>query len=265
MWTPPQFKTVLLVHQPKMVSITTNVSDIFKVSDDNSKFILIEGAPGIGKATLAREIAYIWACKSLLSSDRLLLLLFSRNPEILKLQLFDDLANRIFGNGGVDCSDKHAKSILDRDGRNVAIILDGCDKLASTENYFLINNLLDGKVMPQCTILVTSQPTVLVNLHESANTRVDIMGFTEENKRSFLIGKLMQKQKCYRVGKMSIVFSSAPSLLDTTQPASSHQWLYRWIVCHRSVTVHCCVMVVQRCTLKATKTKDLHSPNFTDL
>ena len=186
MWTPSQFKTVLLVHQPKTVSI----SDIFKVSDDSGKFILIEGAPGIGKTTLAREMAYRWACEDLLSSEILLLLLCLRDPDIFKLQSIDDLPHYIFGNKAVSCSDKHAEYILDRDGKNVTIILDGYDELPS---YYFIINLFDRRIMLQCTIVVTAQPTASVKLHESANIRVDILGFTEESKQSFFLGELI----CY--------------------------------------------------------------------
>ena len=38
-----------------------------------SKMIIIEGAPGIGKTTLCKEIAYQWATKQILTSTKLLL------------------------------------------------------------------------------------------------------------------------------------------------------------------------------------------------
>ena len=43
-------------------------------------FILIEGAPGIGKTILSKEIAFQWANKNLLSKKLLLYLIFLRDP-----------------------------------------------------------------------------------------------------------------------------------------------------------------------------------------
>ena len=40
--------------------------------------VFIEGAPGIGKTALAKEIAYQWAKNELLTSKKLLLLVFIR-------------------------------------------------------------------------------------------------------------------------------------------------------------------------------------------
>ena len=62
---------------------TKNISDIFiPITPSNESFtglhILIEGAPGIGKTVLAKEIAYQWASNKLLTDKKLLLLVFLR-------------------------------------------------------------------------------------------------------------------------------------------------------------------------------------------
>ena len=51
-------------------NMTKNISDIFLISDGSSVdlHILIEGAPGIGKTVLAKEISYQWAKMELLTS-----------------------------------------------------------------------------------------------------------------------------------------------------------------------------------------------------
>ena len=41
--------------------------------------VLIEGAPGIGKTVLSKEIASQWAANKMLNSIKLLLLVFLRN------------------------------------------------------------------------------------------------------------------------------------------------------------------------------------------
>ena len=44
--------------------------------------ILIEGAPGVGKTTLSKEIAFQWANKIMLKNKMLLFLVYMRNPQI---------------------------------------------------------------------------------------------------------------------------------------------------------------------------------------
>ena len=45
------------------------------------KCILIEGAPGIGKTVLAKEIAYQWANGEILKQCKLLFLLYLRDTQ----------------------------------------------------------------------------------------------------------------------------------------------------------------------------------------
>ena len=71
-------------------SIETNkVSDIFQ-SFENSittpKFILLEGAPGMGKTILCKEIAYQWAEECLLKETELLFLIYLRDPAISRIK-----------------------------------------------------------------------------------------------------------------------------------------------------------------------------------
>lgn len=44
--------------------------------------ILIEGAPGIGKTVLSKEISFQWAKNKILFNKRILLLLFMRDPRV---------------------------------------------------------------------------------------------------------------------------------------------------------------------------------------
>ena len=60
-------------------------------SGEQSSFILIEGAPGIGKSVLLKEIAYKWANKELLQKFELVLLVCLRNPSLQQIQSVDDL------------------------------------------------------------------------------------------------------------------------------------------------------------------------------
>ena len=69
------------------------ISDIFEsdISDKRlpcltPKVILIEGAPGIGKTILSREIVFQWACEKLLCDVHLLFLVLLRDPQISQIK-----------------------------------------------------------------------------------------------------------------------------------------------------------------------------------
>ena len=65
-----------------------NINDLF-VPYENATcapyMILIEGAPGIGKTELSKEIALQWANNSLLKKIKLLFLLFTRDPRVKQI------------------------------------------------------------------------------------------------------------------------------------------------------------------------------------
>ena len=76
--TPQLYK-----HSNLNANMTKNISDIFlPITASDGSFIdlhvLIEGAPGIGKTVLSKEIAYQWAKNKLMTSKRLILLVFLR-------------------------------------------------------------------------------------------------------------------------------------------------------------------------------------------
>ena len=82
--------------------ITKDIADIFiadpmdqresnTVSSKPPRRILIEGAPGIGKTVLAKEIAYRWADKEVLPDVKLLLLIYLRDPHLREIKEIKEL------------------------------------------------------------------------------------------------------------------------------------------------------------------------------
>ena len=55
------------------------------------QLILIEGAPGIGKSTLLKEIAYRWGKNQLLKTFKLVLLVPLRDPTVQQVVSVSDL------------------------------------------------------------------------------------------------------------------------------------------------------------------------------
>lgn len=57
-------------------NVTTDIAKILLMLEQKaSPFILIEGAPGIGKSVLLKEIAYRWAIMEQLQTFKLLIIL----------------------------------------------------------------------------------------------------------------------------------------------------------------------------------------------
>ena len=158
-------------------------------SGKQSSFILIEGAPGIGKSVMLKEIAYMWANKELLQKFELVLLVCLRSPSFQQIQSVDNLL-QLFCIG-----DKHATEIVSacaqylfaNGGKSLTLLLDGYDEYPEhLRESGLVANILKRKVLPHCGLVVSSRPHASEHLHKQATIRVDILGFTETEREHYI-------------------------------------------------------------------------------
>ena len=172
--------------------ITNDISVIFKpfikTSDGSTtdpRFILIEGAPGMGKTTLCKEIASQWAEQHLLTNTKLLFLLHLRDPGISSIKHLKDLVHYFytFKDDYTELSKQCAKAIIDSDGEGLTVLFDGFDEFDSSSDS-LITNILYHKVLPKCSIVVTSRPTASDRLQGIADVRVQVMGFCDDESKT---------------------------------------------------------------------------------
>ena len=170
------------------------ISDIFKPfeakegSTITPKFILIEGAPGIGKTTLCKEIAYQWAKHSLLQNTKMLFLVHLHDPAISNIRCLEDLIHYFynFNNGAAECSKQYANLLNNSINSNdITVLLYGYDEFDTSKDS-LITNILDRKILPECKIVVTSRPTASDSLHRIADVRVEVMGFNDDSKTQYI-------------------------------------------------------------------------------
>jgi len=168
-----------------------DLSEIFipiENEDGTSKqpeIIVIEGAPGIGKTTLSKEIVFQWANGNVLTNIRLVSLIFLRDPQVQKMQSFEDFA-------AFYCNDKLAMAAINKyltatNGRDVVIILDGYDELPEMVRL-RFKNILQSKSLSNFRgmVVVTSRPNLSNDLHDLADRTVEILGFTEANRKSYI-------------------------------------------------------------------------------
>ena len=154
------------------------------------QFILIEGAPGIGKSVLLKEIAYRWGNKQLLKTFKLVLLVPLRDLAVQQTSLIKDLLQLFCKRGdtrathiSTACSDY----LVDNDGKDLVFLFDGFDEYPEAlQKNSLIADILKRKVLPYCALVVSSRPHATAHLREQATVRVDILGFTEIERNQFI-------------------------------------------------------------------------------
>ena len=160
------------------------IEDILKpVSEEQLKFVLIEGEPGMGKSTLAKELALRWANGSDTIMNKydivfLIQLRFETYHKAISIEdLFVDLDNQ-----SINMTDLHVE-IKKRKGAGILWILDDFDELPRySKSNSVIMKLIEGDILPKSTVIVISKPDpsnnyLLKHLHENDSKRISLRGF----------------------------------------------------------------------------------------
>ena len=171
--------------------VTKEIAEILAPleTSDDSQFILIEGAPGIGKSLLLKHIAYRWGIQEILQKFKLVLLVCLRDPGVQQMSLIDDLLqsfcrrDRRASETASACSDY----LSENNGEDFALLFDGYDEYPERlRKDSLIADILKRKVLPRCGLIVSSRPHASVSLRQKATVRVDILGFTEAEREHYI-------------------------------------------------------------------------------
>ena len=185
--------------------VTKEITEILSPleTSNNPQFILIEGAPGIGKTLLLREISYRWGKHQILQKIKLVLLVCLRDPVVQQMSFIDDLL-QLFCKRDKDANEVVSickKYFLKNNGEDLALIFDGYDEYPERlRKDSLIADILKRKVLPRCGLIVSSRPHASVNLREQATVRVEILGFTEAERKHYIKESMKgQPQKIYEL------------------------------------------------------------------
>ena len=148
------------------------------------RILLIEGAPGGGKSTLAFHICHKWA-QGDSSWDRfdIVVLVYLRDQAIQDATTLADILPARTS----DMSQIVTSRMQRSDGRNVLFIFDGWDEFPShLQNNSPVSTIIRQPhklSLHQSTVLITSRPGNLVHI---ADRRVDILGFTPHQIREYI-------------------------------------------------------------------------------
>ena len=147
--------------------------------------VLVEGAPGIGKSTLAWEVCHKWEELESVKQYELVMLVRLREKKAQEAHCLGDL---------LPCdTTANMKELLAAIGRGkgVLIVCDGFDELPREQRQegSVYIDVLKGRLLAEATIIVTSRPSVSVELWSLCQHNIDrhleVIGFAKEDVKRF--------------------------------------------------------------------------------
>lgn len=184
---------------PELRKEPIELSDIFKYGGECVKKVLVEGAPGIGKTVLAIHLCSEWAAGRLLQEYDCVILVFLRQfcRKVLTMSEKEidvvDLVNvYLRGENGR----KASEVLLETHGCKTLLILEGWDELPPElrDEFSFFSQLIAGTVLPECSVMVTSRPSVSGQLYHMFKRRIEILGFTEEKIKEYIVEHASEQQ-----------------------------------------------------------------------
>ena len=146
------------------------------------KRVLIEGSPGIGKSTFALELCKAWDEIESLSNFDLIVLVHLKDKRVQDARTLGELLYH----PDDDFQQDVVKELTANGGNNTLLVLDGFDHLPQPlQKQSLVLQLLQGTLLPNASIVLTSRPAASANLLSTYkirfDRRVEILGFTDED------------------------------------------------------------------------------------
>ena len=207
----------LLFNHKKCTATTplNSIKEIFDILRSSPQVILIQGSPGSGKTTLANEICSEWAKGNLIDNYILVILLKLRDPRISDIDCTDEV---------VKCSLGYSNSVSEVveeinciDGKNILLLLEGWDEFPEEKqlnSYF--TNLISGKILKKCDVLITSRPSSIGSIQKRFITRhIAILGFSDKQIEQYLDHCFVDSSNELKVGlkhRFLVQLNSNPAL-----------------------------------------------------
>ena len=169
-----EIDTIFNVKQP------IAMEDVLK--DNDSRLVMVEGAPGIGKSTFAWELCRQWPTLESLKRFMLVVLLRLQDKEVQTATAISDLFPCHDEPSLGRCVGEEVRRMM---GEGVLLMFDGFDEFpAELRRTSLVTKLICGFYLPKATVLVTSRPSATAELLSVCQARVskhiEVVGFSEK-------------------------------------------------------------------------------------
>ena len=157
------------------------MDDILK-AEDNTRLVVVEGAPGIGKSTFAWELCRQWPTLESLKRFSLVVLLRLREEGVQTATHITDLLYH----HDSELRRRVGVGVERRNGEGVLFVFDGFDEFpAELREKSLVTDIISGySYLPRATVLVTSRPSDTAQLDSlfqtSIGKHVEIVGFSDK-------------------------------------------------------------------------------------
>lgn len=196
------FISVPITQQSSQQSkVEMNISEMLSLIDrPHPCTTLIEGSLGIGKTNFLKEISYQWANGRVLKNCDVLFLLYLRDPFVHEMSSLFDFVHYFFE---YDASYKaittvYANELSQNGGQSVTLLLDCYHEYArSLQQSSLIAGILQRKVLPACSIVLTSRKDDLTKLHLNITYHIKMVGLSKEIEKSFISEKKNETEQLY--------------------------------------------------------------------
>ena len=152
-------------------------------------FVLIEGAPGIGKSTLCWQLCRLWAEGKLQHKWDLMVLVEIRDETMRKAQSVYDL---LVYPDKPTIRESITREVQKRKGEGLLLIFDGYDELSGDQRSELsvFQQILTNRLLSKATVVVTSRPMATPSLPprfiQDLDQHIAIVGFDKDSIHTYI-------------------------------------------------------------------------------